>query len=392
MPLLLGITRAGADIGLCIIAVMFLSHCALRHDWQWLRQPETKALAALWAFMLATSMASPVHPMEALKAAAIWGRFLLFFAAARFWLLTPSPALQKLGAIALCILFLAAIDTFWQYKTGLSLTGHAMIGEDRLTGPLTKANIGNFFLKIAVPMAGVISYRMIAAGQFKRLWIPALALLTTIAIVMISGERSTALLMLLSFGVIGASLAMFRPQARKWVAAGAAAVAAFVALVAATQPIFMGKVHFFIEQVSDFGNTPYGQLYLAAWRLWRQHPLTGIGAQQFLEACQPAILQVTYCDVHPHNMYFEWLVATGLPGLLLFILAMALILRRLLREASFTGTASILTAFALSEFAVLLFPFVVTQSVFSNWSAALFWYGLSLGVSLPNFAAGRRDA
>jgi O-antigen ligase len=189
---------------------------------------------------------------------------------------------------------------------------------------------------------------------------------------------------------MGLTLFASMPAARKWLIIGGAGIAAMMGLVGATQPVVQQKIGYFIEQMSDFGNTPYGQLYTAAWRLWQQHPVTGIGPQQFLEACRPEVLQVSYCDVHPHNMYMEWLVATGLPGILLFVGAMALILRRFLREAPFSGTRSILTACGLSEFAAVLFPFVVTQSVFSNWSAALFWYSLGLGMSLLQLAPDTR--
>ncbi len=383
MPLLLGITRAGADIG--IMGVLFLGNCVVRKDWGWVKTPEVKALLGLWVFMMAVSVASPVSKMGAFTAALIWGRFVLFYFAARFWILLPSPALKKLHVVGLGILGLAAIDTFWQYKTGVSLTGHHMVGEDRLTGPLTKANIGNFFVKVGFPMVGLWSYSLVAGRQARRLWMAGLALLVMIAIVMISGERSTPLLMLLSFGVVGLTVMICQPKSRKYVIGAGVVIAAFLGLVAATQPIVMGKVQLFIEQVSDFWNTPYGQLYIAAGRLFREHPLTGIGAQQFLEACKPEILNVTYCDVHPHNMYMEWLEATGAPGICLFVLSMILVVTRFIKGAVFSGNASILTAVGLSAFAVVIFPFVVTQSVFSNWSAALFWYSLALGMSAMNF-------
>ena len=257
---------------------------------------------------------------------------------------------------------------------------------ERLTGPLTKANIGNYLVKVGFPMLGIASYLLVMSGHVRRLWMPVVGLLILISLIMVSGERSTPILMMLSLGIVGLTLFISQPHTRKWVLMAGITIAALLVLLAATQPIVMDKVHFFIEQISDFWHTYYGQMYIGAWRLWLDHPLTGIGAQQFLEACKPEVLHTTYCDVHPHNMYVEWLVATGLPGIVMFIAAMALILRRFLREASFNGTNAILAAIGLSEFAVLLFPFVVTQSVFSNWSAMLFWYSLGLGMSVLNLA------
>ena len=382
IPLLLANTRAGADIALGGIDVLFLARSFLTKDWQWAKKPEMKALGVLWLFMMAVSYATPINHFSAFKAALIWGRFILFYAAARFWILTSAQALKKVGTIGLFTIAWVAVDTFWQYKTGISLTHRPMISE-RLTGPLTKANIGNYLLKIGFPILGIFSYRLLQNGQPKRLWMPALGVMIVISLILVSGERSTPILLLAGLGIIGLTLFISQPRIRKWVVAAGVAFIALVGLLAATQPIVMDKTHFFVEQMSDFWHTYYGQMYIGAWRLFVQHPITGIGPQQFLEACKPTELGTTYCDVHPHNMYVEWLVATGLPGISLFIFSMALILRRLLTEIRFSGIACIIAACALGEFTMLLFPFVVTQSVFSNWSAVLFWYSLSLGMSLP---------
>lgn len=382
MPLLLALTRAGADIALCIIAVLFLAHSALIKNWEWTRKPEIKALGALWLFMMLSSVFSPISIVSSLKSALIWGRFVLFYAAARFWLITNAAILKKITLSGLCILAFLIIDTAWQYKTGTSLTGRAMFNGERLTGPLTKANIGVFLLKFGFPILGITTYLLLASGHAKRLWMPACGALMVISLIMVSGERSTVILMLLSLGVIGLTLFVARPFLRKWVLLSGVMIGALIAWLAATQPVIMYRLNYTIEQVSDFQHTYYGQMFIAAARLWWQNPLTGIGAQQFLEACKPQLLDVTYCDVHPHNMYMEWLVSTGLPGIGLFILAMALILRRFLSEASFKGNHIVLSASGLSSFAVLLFPFVITQSVFTNWAAMVFWYSMSLGMSM----------
>src|SRR5438045_450803 len=83
MPLLLATTRAGADIALCIIAILFLVKSAISKQWGWTRNPEICSLGALWIFMLAVSWITPIDRLESFKAAFIWGRFILFFAAAR---------------------------------------------------------------------------------------------------------------------------------------------------------------------------------------------------------------------------------------------------------------------------------------------------------------------
>ena len=247
MPLLLAMTRAGADLGLCIIVLLFLSYSTITKNWEWTKAPEIKTLGMLWLFMLAASAFSPISIKSSFIAAAIWGRFILFFAAARFWLLQHREAVEKINMVGLCILVFIVIDTAWQYKTGTSLTGRPMLF-DRLTGPLTKANIGNFLVKVGFPMLGMASYLMISKGQTNRLWMPAAGLLAMISLIMVSGERSTVILMLLALGMVGLTVFIAQPKLRKWVVMTGVAIMGLLGLLAATQPVVMHKANFFVEQ------------------------------------------------------------------------------------------------------------------------------------------------
>lgn len=383
MPLLLVATRGGADVAACLIAILFLIHSKKHRHWSWTEQLEMRILAALWCFMMVAAWFTPFDHTASFTVAFIWGRFVLFYAAIRYWLLRTPAALLTLGRMGFAIFVLVAIDTIWQYNTGVSLSGKSML-YDRLTGSLSNANLGNFLLKTSLPIMGIMAYHFVSNQQYKQLYLPTVGFAVTISLVAVSGERSTAVLALLALLVIGMTLFIFQPQIRKMVALGAVAMAALLGLLAATQPVIADKAQFFAEQVADFENTYYGQMYIASAKLFLEYPLTGVGAKQFLTACKPEVLNVTYCDIHPHNMYFEWLSSTGFPGIVLFIAAMAVIGLRLWRAALFKGPAIILTTFAFTQYAVMLFPFVVTQSVFSNWPALLFWYSLGLGVSLLN--------
>src|SRR5438552_376778 len=86
---------------------------------------------------------------------------------AAFWLLCLMPlllAVARGGAdiacvgIGVAVLMLVAIDTAWQYVHGVSLSGRALFMGERLTGPLRHANIGNWMLKIGLPMVGIFIY------------------------------------------------------------------------------------------------------------------------------------------------------------------------------------------------------------------------------------------
>ena len=390
IPLLLSATRAGADVAFCIIGVFFLLHSTVSKDWLWTRHPEMRTLGVLWGFMLAVSWITPFNHAESFISALIWGRFIVFFAAARYWLLNRAGALRTVSYTGLFVLLLVAIDTFWQYRTGVSLSGRPMNG-DRLTGPLGYANIGNLLLKTGFPMLGVAFYQLMSQHKTRLLWLPIAGLCTIISLVMVSGERSTAVLLFLSLGIIGLMLFIAMPQARKWVLSAVVGITLMLGALAATQPVIQSKAAFFVEQVSNFWVTPYGQLYIGAGNLWMQHPFTGIGIKQFFKACDNGALNTNYCDIHPHNMYAEWMALTGTPGICLLLLSLFFMSRELVRKADFTGANAIVTAFAFAGCAVVVFPFVVTQSPFANWPAMLYWYCLSLSLGLTKLIGSARD-
>ncbi|MDE3015295.1 MAG: O-antigen ligase family protein [Pseudomonadota bacterium] len=384
MPLLLATTRAGADIAASLIAALFLWRSALQKEWRWTAEAEMRVLTALWLSLLVTSCLSPFNRIEAFGTSILWARFVLLYAAARYWLLANRRRLEIAGKIAAITLLPVAFDAGWQYVTGTSLSGHPMFTGTRLTGPLSKANVGGYLLRIGLPVAGLVTYLLIEAGRARRLWAATAATVAVMTIIVLSGERSSALLMLLGVGIIGFTLFVSHPKLRLWVLIGGAGVAALVAALVATQPLVQMRMQYLVQQLDDFWHTPYGQMYLAAFDLGMRHPLTGTGAHQFFAACNSIMAErgITYCDIHPHNIYMEWLAAGGVAGLLLFALAMACLARQLARAAEYGGAAVALTAFAYGGYAALTFPFIVTQSAFANWPGILFWYSMALVMSI----------
>ncbi len=392
LPLLLAVSRAGADIAASLIGLLFVMHCAITRDWGWIREPEIRTLAALWVLMMLMSPLTPYDARQSFIVALIWGRFVLFYAALRYWLLISPSALGIAATAGMAAVLMVAIDGGWQYLTGTSLSGHDITQTGnivnrwtRLTGMLGHPNVGNYLLKVGLPLTGVLFYYFVAHRNYRRLCWAIGAAMLILVVIMVSSERSATLLSLLGLGVIGLTLFVCRPILRRRLLLAGVLMAALVAVVVSTQPGLQHRILFSLQQLSDVENTYYGQLFKAAIGLWAQHPLTGIGAQQFRDACQEnmPVLQVFFCDMHPHNIYLQWLEATGTSGFLLFVFSMLLIVRRAWRDMEFTGPSCILAAFACAGMAVVLFPLIITQSAFSNWPAILFWYSLAVSASLP---------
>ena len=83
---------------------------------------------------------------------------------------------------------------------------------------------------------------------------------------------------------------------------------------------------------------------------------------------------------------------TGLIGFLLFVTVMTILVWRIIQLPVLRGENGIAAIFSGGTFAVLLFPIIVTQSVFSNWPGMLFWYSLSLAVTLSRIATAVKES
>lgn len=382
IPILLAVSRGMADVCVVAIAVLFLLHSVLTRNWQWFRQAEVKLILGLWFVLLALSGLTPVDPYKSFIAALIWGRFAVFYVGIRYWIASPHT-LQFANTLNVGVILAIMIDAFWQYKTGVSLSGHHTYG--RLSGPLSHPNAGNLLLKLGIPVIGMSMYRLLQERDRKMLVGMILVIFSIVSVVTVSGERSTTILLLVSVIIAGAGLFVFQPTMRKGVVVCELVIAAILYYLLRSQPSVQARAQQFGEQVSDFWHTTYGQLYIAAAKLWQEYPLTGIGPQRFWDVCKLHMEQmgVTYCDMHPHNTYLEWLVAGGTIGFVLFLSAMAVIIWKGVSSfTSFDGYKPVLAIFAFAAFAVLLFPAVATQSQYANWPAIVYWYTMSMAASM----------
>ena len=72
----------------------------------------------------------------------------------------------------------------------------------------------------------------------------------------------------------------------------------------------------FIQVLSDFKNSAYGEIFSIALKMYKSYFLFGIGLNNFNELCKNTdqfitILKNVGCVTHPHNFYLQWLVETG---------------------------------------------------------------------------------
>jgi O-antigen ligase len=243
-------------------------------------------------------------------------------------------------------------------------------------------------LKLIFPISGLwIWLADHKAKNNRNLSLGYCLLFSIISIVCLTGERTaTALalliliLSLLAIGINNRSLRIYMIMAIGVV------IIAFTAIIYNSSSIQIRAMRF-INDVSNFEASLYGQLFKASILTWQEHIFTGVGLQQFRHACPAFEAQglVTYCDLHSHNIYLEILSETGLIGFGLFAAFVTLCLYKaivaILRNR---GNLSIfiINIFALAGLCTIFFPLSVTMSFITNWSGTLNWLGISLCISL----------
>ena len=119
----------------------------------------------------------------------------------------------------------------------------------------------------------------------------------------------------------------------------------------------------FLEIIKNFDQSAYGQIYLLALEMFRDHKVSGIGLNNFTYLCKnderyKNFMDSSNCPSHPHNIYLQWLTETGLIGLIVFIFYSQIL------KNDFNNYSLI----ALSSLLILFWPIMSTGSLLKNWN------------------------
>ncbi len=395
--------RIGQWIMLFLIVLPFLilgsrvssdttaSFCAAFLAVFWFMNPEHairkqvwfKVFFVLWLFMCGTSFftADPKYVFTQSFIAIRWPAFGLVLACLVF---TSDNRLKLFERSALGLFIFIALDSILQYFTGTDVFGHTIPPDEiRLTGPFNKLLPGSYALRI-YPMALVALLCLsskLSKPRFLSLIVSMVVLSQVFAF--LTGERIVFLL----FGMVNLVLLValiYKEKLSFGLICGA--VVTFVSLAITTivlaPRMFARTIMSFFDQLADFQNSSYYQVFHTAIILWKQSPWFGIGTRYFNRGCEalPSVMHPTEgCEVHPHNIYLEWLSQNGVIGLALFLIVLFLVFRVLWRGLDFKN--NILQSAVVFVAPIMVFwPLTSSMSIQTNNYAGLVW--LLLGWAL----------
>lgn len=392
LPLLLLFWRGGADAAATIIGISFLAVVIARRQWGLATHPLLAVLLGIW--LLLNLLVSPlaVDPVTSFSRSVAWLRFPLLFAAAVTWLIQSRRDVQLIAGVWAATIAFCILDGLVQLARGTSLTGNPMYNI-RITGPLDRPNIGSFVTRIGFPLIAALPL-LLSGVQSRLISLAAFAFtLLGLAFIMLTGERTAALLVVIALLTIMFGAILFLPRYRlhSLLALALLSGAGTMLVLASERLLFRVKQ---LETVfEDFSRSHYAELFSVGLDVWRHYPVFGAGMKNFEGVCK--VIAGSYvtdgCPTHPHNVYIEWLAETGAAGLLGYLAFIAVLVFSawpLLRGAVITRTTGLLVAGCL---VLLFFPLAASQSIFSNWPALVFWAGLSMTMAVARLALKQQD-
>jgi hypothetical protein len=396
--------RAGAEIAIAVIGILFLLHTVATGNTRWVRGGFAIAAAAWWLWQIAASatrIGGPGGGGFGLALVAI--RLPLLSLALRHWLLmspkAPSRALVLRAIIGVCAAWIV-LECWQQYLLGANIFGQHRWEDGALTGPFNRPRAGPELILLLFP----VLLPLVARGLEKKRLLCRLAagLLAALgaATILLIGQRMPSALLLLGVALTSLVLPRIRLAMAATVVLGAALLAAMPVIA---PPAYDKLVVHTNDQLHHFAESAYGEIWVRAAVIARKNPWRGVGDNGFRRVCNdPAYVQglpefsVTLqeakaadqaCNIHPHNYYLEAAVDGGIPLLLLFsamVLSALGILASGLRRNPEAHRAGIFIA------AVLAFCPVASTSAFTAIPNAG-WIFLLLGLGFAAADAAKVD-
>ena len=121
----------------------------------------------------------------------------------------------------------------------------------------------------------------------------------------------------------------------------------------------------------------YSKIFRAAYYVSLQNNFIGSGHKSFIYECTNLKKENISCNNHPHNIYLEVLVNTGILGLIIFIIILLLTLSKIIKllfQDYINKKKNIILIFFLVFFIVELIPIRSFGSIFTTFNGTIFWF------------------
>tara|TARA_A100001011_G_C14321313_1_gene850817 strand:- start:6285 stop:7604 length:1320 start_codon:yes stop_codon:yes gene_type:complete len=347
---------------------------------------------------------------HSLQSSLFYFRFIIFAYAFAFILLKINNLPKYLYLTILIILLFISLDAIYQYFFGINFFGfenkypwttqYGNGAYHRVSGVFKdELKLGSYISKFIPILVSLYFFLKINKKFDKFLFF--FVLIISILTILITGERA-AFAYVIFFSIIGFLLFDINKKIK--------IIFIFIAFLLSSSFIYFDKtLKMRFDSIFNSINSPgyiyknfdkieddipldisiftnqHARHYITAFRLFLDHPLTGIGPKNFRKLCDEDKYRIEYaCSTHPHNTYIQLLSETGLVGFLLifllfiyqsYILLMYFFKKYVLNKLYANSIISINIGIFIN-----LWPITPTGSFYSNWNSIIFY--LPFGVLL----------
>ena len=142
----------------------------------------------------------------------------------------------------------------------------------------------------------------------------------------------------------------------------------------------------FTEVIKNFDTSAYGEIYLLAYRMFIENPITGIGINNFKFLCNSnefynKLMSNYDCASHPHNIYIQWLSEGGLFVFFSFILYLFFLITFIINNEGEKKYKIISLVIIL----IMFWPIMSTGSLIKNWYGVITFFIIGVAMRLSKF-------
>lgn len=269
--------------------------------------------------------------------------------------------------------YVSVSSTIAQYLAGNAL---AQSSQERFAAAGFNPNYLASTLALGIPLA----WHLVLSGRSRPLTlVNFLAIPAILVAIFLTGSRGGLITAVLALSVIPLTYAKLGPRVQVTVVVGlvALSLAAYWLAPAFEQKLPTGVQRFaeIPDQLQSGDLTGRGQIWIAGVKLYRDHPIIGVGSGGFARAVKPYLGQ----EKTAHNAFLNVAVQTGVIGLALFLATLAMV-----------GVPFVLSlAGDRIVYLVLLATvlLILVPSTLENGKQV--WFALALAASRSAFVMGR---
>mgnify|MGYP001278965527 CR=1 FL=1 len=387
MPFLLITGPFLSDLGVSLVAVLFLINSKKNKLIKYYNNLYFKFFFIFWILLIASSLLSE-NILISLKSSFFYFRFGIFSLC--FWYLLDKKILNlKYLFITMSFCFLILVlDGYIQFIFGKNLFGYSLYNEFRVSSFFgDELILGSYLSRFFPILFGLFVFLDSPKKNKIMLFFITLVFILSESLIFLSGERLALFFMNLSAIYIILMLKEYKIY-RLWT------YIVSLGLIVLMLNIFPNTKERLIDQtINDFTRStekinifskPHTDMYKSAYQIFLDNKLFGVGPRQFRNKCEEYIVSFYSCETHPHNTYIELLSESGIFSFIIvlavFIILCFLSIKHFIFKFIYRNK-SILNDFEVCLFSAViisLWPLSPSGSFFNNWMSIVYYFPVGI--------------